>query len=296
MRRYPSWLKKSFSPDGTARTVRTLLDGLELATVCESAVCPNLRECWSQRQLTFMILGERCTRPCRFCAVGKGRPQPVKADEPQRVAEAVQRLGLKHVVITSVTRDDLADEGAGHFVRVIEAVRRRNPGCTVETLVPDFHGRPGLVGQVCAARPEVFAHNVETVERLTPAVRVTAQYRRSLDVLRLAADRAQGSLIKSSLMLGLGEREDEVQRACDDLVEVGCTHLTLGQYLQPSAEYLPAAEYLSPERFEFYRSMALDAGLKWVMAGPFVRSSYHAIEAVQPEDPDASIIHAHARS
>ena len=173
--RYPSWLKKSFSPDGTARTVRVLLDGLKLSTVCESAACPNLRECYSQRQLTFMILGERCTRPCRFCAVDHGRPEPVSADEPQRVADAVQRLGLKHIVVTSVARDDLADEGAGQFVRVMAAIRQRNPESTVEVLVPDFHGRPELVRQVMGGRPDVFAHNLETVERLTPLVRVQAQ-------------------------------------------------------------------------------------------------------------------------
>ena len=296
MRRYPPWLKKSFSPDGTARTVRGLLDGLGLATVCESAACPNLRECYSQRQLTFMILGERCTRPCRFCAVDQGRPQPVSPDEPQRVAEAVHRLGLQHVVITSVTRDDLADEGAEHFVRVIEAVRSRNPGSTVEVLVPDFHARPELIARVLSARPEVFAHNVETVERLTSVVRVQARYRRSLDVLRMAAGMAQGSLIKSSLMLGLGETVEEVRRALDDLVEADCTHLTLGQYLRPTPDHLPVLEYLSPERFAFYETLAYQAGLRWVMSGPFVRSSYHAIDAVQPEDINASSIHAHVSS
>lgn len=292
MRRYPVWLKKEFSPDGTARTVRTLLDGLELATVCESAVCPNLRECYSQRQLTFMILGERCTRPCRFCAVSRRRVQAVSADEPQRVAEAVQRLGLTHVVITSVTRDDLADEGAGHFVRVIEAVRERNPASTIEVLVPDFHARPELIAAVLAARPDVFAHNLETIERLTPAIRVRAQYSQSLQVLRLAARQAQGSRIKSSLMLGLGEREDEVRQSFDDLVEAGCTHLTLGQYLQPTAKSLPVIEYISPQRFAAYKAAALDAGLAWVMAGPFVRSSYHAFEAVQLEPEKRHAVYA----
>lgn len=282
MGRYPTWLKKSFSPDGTARMVRGLVADLDLVTVCESALCPNLRECYSQRQLTFMILGERCTRRCHFCAVEYGRPEPVEADEPQRLAEAVHRLGLAHVVITSVARDDMADEGAGHFVQVIEQVRARNPGVTVEVLVPDFHGRRDLIEQVMAARPEVFAHNLETVERLTPLVRWQARYRRSLDVLRLARSCASaGALIKSSLMLGLGESAEEVRQAFTDLLEAGCTHLTLGQYLQPTPRHLPATEYLSPERFAALEQLAYGAGFRWVTAGPFVRSSYHAVDALR---------------
>lgn len=281
MERYPKWLKKSFSADGTARMVRGLTDELDLVTVCESALCPNLRDCYSQQQLTFMILGERCTRACRFCAVDHGRPAPVPEDEPRRVAEAVRRLELKHVVITSVARDDLRDEGAGHFVRVIEAVRGRSPGVTVEVLVPDFHGRPELVAQVMAAHPEVFAHNLETVERLTPRVRIQAQYRRSLGVLRAARSMAgPRTLIKSSLMLGLGETREEVRQAFQDLLDACCTHLTLGQYLQPSPAQLPVVDYLSPERFAEYERLAYAAGFRWVMAGPFVRSSYHAIEAL----------------
>ncbi len=289
MRRYPDWLKQSFSPDGTARMVRGLVEDLRLVTVCESALCPNLRECWSQRQLTFMILGERCTRSCRFCAVPHGKPQPVEADEPQRVAEAVNRLGLKHVVITSVARDELADEGAGHFAAVIQAVRERNPGVTVEVLVPDFHARPALIDCVMGAQPEVFAHNLETVERLSPAVRPQARYRRSLEVLRMAADRAQRSLIKSSLMLGLGETGDELLQAFDELLHAGCTHLTLGQYLRPTESHAPIAEYVSPERFAAYEQRAYASGFRWVKAGPFVRSSYHAIDAMETmlASPDA---------
>lgn len=280
MGRYPGWLKKSFSPDGTARSVRGLIEDLGLVTVCESAVCPNLRECYSQRQLTFMILGDRCTRSCRFCAVDHGKPQAVSPDEPQRVAEAVQRLGLKHVVITSVARDELADEGASHFVEVMEAVRRRNPGVTVELLVPDFHAREELIGQVMARRPEVFAHNVETVERLSPVMRPQAGYRRSLTVLRLARSLADRQIIKSSVMVGVGEQEDELRTTFGELVEAGCTHLTIGQYLQPSSRHLPVREYVSPERFASYERMAYEAGLQWVLAGPFVRSSYHAIDAI----------------
>ncbi len=281
MRRYPEWLKQQFSPNGTARMVGGLIEGLDLVTVCQSALCPNLQECWSRRQLTFMILGERCTRSCRFCAVEHGKPQPVAQDEPWRLAEAVKRLGLRHVVITSVARDDMPDEGAGHFVRVIDAVRRVNPGVTVEVLVPDFHARPELIGAVMDAQPEVFAHNVETIERLSELVRPQADYRRSLDVLQQAAALKTTNLIKSSLMLGLGEREEEVCRTFDDLREVGCTHLTLGQYLRPTPAHLPVMEYLSLERFAQFERLAYAAGFTWVKAGPFVRSSYHAVDAIE---------------
>jgi lipoic acid synthetase len=228
-----------------------------------------------------MILGDRCTRRCRFCAVDHGRPEGDLAEEPWRVAEAVQRLALSHVVITSVARDDLADEGAGHFVAVIEAVRRRNPDVTVEVLVPDFHARQDLIGRVLAARPEVFAHNLETVERLSALVRPQADYRRSLEVLRCARAMAPEGIVKSGLMLGLGERADELRRAFEDLVAAGCTHLTLGQYLRPTPAHLPVMEYLSPERFAAHERLAFNAGLQWVLAGPFVRSSYHAIDALR---------------
>ena len=282
MQRYPPWLKQSFSPNGVAREVKHLVGDLQLATVCESAVCPNLQECWSQRQLTFMILGSRCTRSCRFCAVEHGRPEPVAADEPWRVAEAVNRLALRHAVITSVARDDLQDEGAGHFVSVIRVVRERNPGVTIEVLVPDFHGREPLVRQVITeGRPEVFAHNVETVERLSGLLRPQAEYRRSLQVLRDATCLGTKSVVKSSLMVGLGETQDEVLRAFEDLRAAGVTHLTIGQYLRPDADHLPVMEYVSPERFRLYEQFAYAAGFRWVIAGPFVRSSYHALEAIE---------------
>ena len=260
--------------------VRTTLAELGLSTVCESAVCPNLRECFSQHQLTFMILGDQCTRGCRFCAVDHGRPQPESGDEPWRVAEAVRRLGLEHVVITSVARDDLADEGATQFVHVIEAVRTVNPGITVEVLVPDFHGHIALITQVMQAHPDVFAHNVETVRRLSPLLRPQADYARSLRVLASARARACNTLIKSSLMLGLGEHLDEVRETFEEIAASGCTHLTLGQYLRPSPAYLPIMEYLSPERFDTFEALAFEAGFVWVQAGPFVRSSYHAIDAM----------------
>ena len=281
MPRYPAWLKKEFSPHGTAREVQGLISDLDLVTVCESAVCPNLRECYSQRQLTFMILGSRCTRSCRFCAVEHGRPEPVAADEPQRVAEAVNRLGLRHVVITSVARDDLHDEGAGHFIEVIRAVRQNNPGITVEVLVPDFHGREALIRSVMeAGRPEVFAHNIETVQRLSNLLRPQAEYQRSLTVLRLALESAAACIMKSGIMVGLGETPEELRQTFDDLLQAGVTHLTIGQYLRPDAAHLPVMEYVSPERFRTYERLAYDMGLAWVKSGPFVRSSYHAIDAI----------------
>ncbi len=282
MDRYPVWLKKSLAPHATAREVRGLISDLSLSTVCESAVCPNIHECWSLRQLTFMILGDRCTRSCRFCAVDHGRPVPVAADEPQRVAAAVQRLGLRHVVITSVARDDLQDEGARHFMDVIRAVRAANPGVTVEVLVPDFHAREALIRLVVEeGQPEVFAHNLETIERLSPLVRPQADYQRSLAVLRCAASCRSNSRIKSSLMVGLGESADELVRAMDDLRAAGVTLLTLGQYLRPDAHHLPVIDYVSPERFAAYEQRAYGLGFAWVKAGPFVRSSYHAIDALE---------------
>ena len=284
MHRAPRWLRRPFSPDGMAREVKALIGELGLATVCESARCPNLRECYSQRQLTFMILGEVCTRRCRFCAVDHGRPRPVAADEPWRLAEAVHRLGLQHVVITSVARDDLLDEGAGHFVAVIQAVRERNPGLTVEILTPDFHAREALVRRVVLdGRPEVFAHNLETVERLSPVLRPQAAYRRSLRTLAQAAALRAGCLIKSSLMVGLGETDDEVAAAFNDLLDAGVTHLTIGQYLRPDPDHLPVLEYISPERFDHLAARAADAGFAWVRSGAFVRSSYHAIDALHPK-------------
>ena len=291
MQRYPAWMKRVFSPDGTPQRIRALLDGLELDTVCESALCPNLTECYAKRQLTFMILGNRCTRSCRFCAVDHGRPEPLAADEPERVAEAVKRLGLSHVVITSVARDDLKDEGARRFVEVIRAVRDRNPGVTIEVLVPDFHGREELLAHVLEqGRPEVFAHNVETIERLSPLLRPQADYHRSLKALRFAASLAARSLIKSSLMVGLGETQEEVGQTFQELVDAGVTHLTIGQYLRPDSDHLPVLEYVSLERFRSYERLAGQAGFLWVRAGPFVRSSYHAGDAVAGRQPQVPAI------
>jgi lipoic acid synthetase len=232
-----------------------------------------------------MILGARCTRSCRFCAVEAGRAGPVDPEEPGRVAAAVRRLGLLHAVITSVARDDLPDEGAGQFVEVLQAVRRVSPDTTAEVLVPDFHDRAELIHHVVTAgRPAVFAHNVETVERLSPLVRPQAAYRRSLAVLRRVAAMGQ-TVVKSSLMVGLGETPEEIRQTFEDLRAAGVTHVTIGQYLRPDAEHLPVMEYVSPARFQAYERSAREAGFVWVKAGPFVRSSYHAVEAMTRQEP-----------
>ena len=267
------------------------MSDLDLVTVCESALCPNLRECYAQRQLTFMILGDRCTRSYRFCAVEHGRPEVVSDDEPERVAEAVSRLGLRHVVITSVARDDLQDEGVCHFVNVMRAVRSHNLGVTIEVLVPNFHGRQDVIRHLLEeGRPDVFAHNVETIERLSTLLRPQARYTRSLEVLHFAASSQAGSMIKSSVMVGLGETEDELLRTFADLVRVGVTHLTIGQYLRPDADHLPVMEYISPERFSRYEQLAYGEGFAWVQAGPFVRSSYHAVDALEARNSWSPVI------
>jgi lipoic acid synthetase len=258
--------------------MRVLLNGLKLGTVCESADCPNIGECFRRGTATFMILGDKCTRKCRFCAVHKGMPGPVDSCEPERVAEAVKILKLKHAVITSVTRDDLPDGGAGQFVSTIDAIRRICPGVTIEVLVPDFAGSLPALREICDARPEVFGHNVETVERLYPAVRPQAQYRRSLQILEYAACR--DLIVKSGIMLGLGETEGEVRETISDLGRSGCSSLTLGQYLAPSKDHLPVARYISPLEFRIWAETARSAGFRQVAAGPLVRSSYHAEEMI----------------
>jgi lipoic acid synthetase len=256
---------------------RDLLGALELHTVCESAKCPNHWECWSQGTATFMIGGDRCTRACGFCAVDTAKPLPLDGGEPARVAEAVHRMRLRHVVITAVARDDLLDGGAAHFCATIEAVRVRSPGIVIEVLTPDFNERDASIDTVLSARPHIFNHNLETVRRLTPGVRHRATYDRSLAVLRKVKERHPADLYtKSGLMLGLGEREPEVLTALEDLRGVGCDLLTLGQYLQPSLRHLPVAEFVAPEAFARYRQAAEAMGFLHVASGPRVRSSYHA--------------------
>jgi lipoic acid synthetase len=276
-RRLPGWLRRPLPTTSGFAETRDLLSALKLHTVCESARCPNHWECWSRGTATFMIGGDHCTRACRFCAVTTAKPLPLEADEPQRVAEATRRLGLRHVVITAVARDDLADGGADHFRRTIEAVRALNPGIIIEVLTPDFNDRDVSLDLVLAAEPHIFNHNLETVRRLTPSVRSRATYDRSLSVLAKVKDRAAATTrTKSGLMLGLGETEDELFSALSDLRRVGCDLLTLGQYLQPTVQHLPVVEYISPERFEDYGARARAMGFLHVASGPMVRSSYHA--------------------
>lgn len=269
---------------GTFAQTRNLLQDLRLHTVCESAKCPNHWECWSKGIATFMIGGDRCTRACGFCAVSTAKPLPLDPLEPQRVAEATQRMKLRHVVITAVARDDIADGGAEHFRQTIEAVRALNPSIVVEILVPDFNDKDESIEAVLAAKPEIFNHNLETVRRLTPSVRHRATYDRSLSVLSKAKARGGSSVYtKSGLMLGLGEKEDELFTAMDDLRRVGCDILTLGQYLQPTREHLPVVEFVRPEKFMAYGERARSLGFAHVASGPLVRSSYHAEEFTAPK-------------
>jgi lipoyl synthase len=276
VRRHPPWLKVR-APGGPGYVeTRGLVKELGLHTVCEEARCPNLGECWGHKTATFMLLGDTCTRNCSFCAVSHGRPLTVDPHEPARVGEAVARLGLRHVVVTSVNRDDLPDGGAGHFAATAHAIRRAAPECRIETLIPDLQGNLDAVRAVCAAPVAVLNHNVETVPRLYRRVRPGARYERSLAVLE-AARRAPGTrLTKAGLMLGLGEELDELRRVFDDLRSIGCDVLTLGQYLRPSGDQLPVERYVTPGEFEALGVEARSMGFRHVESGPLVRSSYHA--------------------
>jgi lipoic acid synthetase len=277
--RLPDWLRIKLPTSDSFGRTRALLDELKLHTVCESARCPNHWECWSKGTATFMIAGDRCTRACHFCAVTTAKPFALEADEPGRVAEAVRRMRLRHVVITAVARDDLADGGADHFRRTIETVRQLNPETVLEVLTPDFNDRDAAIDLVLGARPHIFNHNLETVRRLTPSVRSRATYDRSLSVLAKARARKVSELYtKSGLMLGLGETEDELFVAMADLRGVGCDILTLGQYLQPTLKHLPVEEFVTPETFARYGEEARKLGFAHVASGPMVRSSYHADE------------------
>lgn len=278
-RRLPDWLKVQLPTSSAFTATRTLLDDLHLHTVCESAKCPNHWECWSKGTATFMIAGDRCTRACGFCAVSTAKPLALENDEPLRVAEATLRLGLKHVVITAVARDDLPDGGADHFGKTIEAVRRLNPGTVIEVLTPDFLDRDSSIDSVLAARPEIFNHNLETVRRLTPSVRHRATYDRSLSVLAKVKQRLGNQVhTKSGLMLGLGETRDEVIESMRDLRSSACDMLTLGQYLQPTRNHLPVIEFIPPAVFADYAEVGKEMGFVHVASGPLVRSSYHAAD------------------
>jgi len=274
-RRLPEWLKRPIPAAGGMSFTRSLIDELGLETVCESARCPNRSECWTRKTATFMILGDVCTRPCGFCAVERGHPEPVALDEPERLAEACQRLGLLHVVITSVTRDDLPDGGAEHFRQCVLAVRRRT-GATIEVLTPDFDGRAELIDVVLESRPEVFNHNLETVARLQHHVRRKSRYNVSLSVLDHVKRACPEIRTKSGLMLGLGETTEEIFETLADLRSIGCDLLTLGQYLQPSPRHLPVVRYVPPAVFDDLGRQARGMGFADVASGPFVRSSYHA--------------------
>lgn len=283
-RRLPRWLKRQVPKGNFNHQTARLLEELGLETVCDNAKCPNRMECYSQQTATFMILGNVCTRACSFCAVGRGQPEAPEDDEPVRLAEAAARLGLKHVVITSVTRDDLPDGGAEHFHRCVLAVRQRT-GASVEVLTPDFIHHPQAIHRVVQARPEVFNHNTETVPRLYKAVRgPRSDYRWTLELLRRVKQMDANIRTKSGLMLGLGETQDELFEVLADLRDAGCDYLTLGQYLQPdTSRYLPVVRYLPPEEFAWLGEMARQLGFAQVASGPFVRSSYHAREMVSGE-------------
>lgn len=276
--RKPRWLRTSLVGGGRLPLVNRLVREMDLATVCRSARCPNRSSCYARGTATFLILGERCTRSCPFCAVESASPPPPDPAEPERVAEAAAGLELKHVVITSVTRDDLDDGGAGQFAAVIRAVRRRLPGTAVEVLIPDFGGDGEALAMVLSATPDVLNHNLETVPRLYPRVRPGADYRRSLELLSSAGALAPGILIKSGLMVGLGEQEAEVYTVLEDLRRIGCQVVTIGQYLRPSLAHLPVTEYVPPGRFAAYRRAGREMGFRSVVAGPLVRSSFRAAE------------------
>ena len=274
-RRFPPWLKKRLPVGGKVEFVQGLLEELDLAAVCQSAHCPNAAECFALGTVTFMILGERCTRNCAFCAVASGAPAPVDPDEPRRVAEAVARMGLRYVVVTSVTRDDLPDGGAEHFDKVIRAVRERT-SADIEVLTPDFQGNTDAIDRVAIARPTVYNHNIETVPRLYAVVRPQADFRRSLDLLAQVKRVTPEATTKSGLMAGVGEKNEEILDTLRKLRQISCDIVTIGQYLRPSQAHLPVSRFVTPEEFREFEMAAKEMGFAAVAAGPFVRSSYHA--------------------
>lgn len=288
--RKPEWLRIPVRGGENLKTVKELLKRLHLNTVCVEANCPNRMECFSSKTATFMILGSICTRNCRFCDVKPGAPSAVEADEPDRIAEAVGELGLEHVVITSVTRDDLPDGGATHFAETVGAVRGVGGGTgekgsiTIEVLIPDFKGDYSALSTVVDAQPDIINHNIETIPRLYEAVRPQAVYERSLELLRRVKEIDPSVYTKSGLMVGLGESPEEVERAMDDLRGVGCDFLTIGQYLPPSKDHYPLKEYIHPEQFDKYRRTGYAKGFSFVASAPFVRSSYKAAEALNKQE------------
>lgn len=277
----PDWIRIKLTTGENYSEIKDMMRSKTLHTVCEEARCPNIYECWANRTATFMILGDICTRACRFCAVNTGMPTELDLQEPERVAEAAERMGLRHCVVTSVARDDLQDGGASIFAETIRAIRRRMPLCSVEVLIPDFMGNWDALRVVMDAKPDILNHNIETVERMSDRVRAKAKYSRSLELLRRAKEMQPGIPTKSSIMLGVGEEWDEILQAMDDLRSVDCDILTLGQYLQPSPKHLDVAKYYHPDQFAELKQEGMKRGFSHVESGPLVRSSYHAHEQVK---------------
>ena len=275
----PQWLKICLQSNEESAEVERIVREHSLHTICSSGLCPNKAECWRRRTATFMILGDICTRGCRFCATKTGIPLAPDPAEPESVAQSVRLMGLRHVVVTSVTRDDLPDGGAQHWAATVEAIRRINPDATIELLIPDLDARADLIEIVAASKPDIIGHNIETVERLTPLVRARAKYRTSMKALEIIS--SLGAVSKSGLMVGLGESDDEVLQTLRDLREVGVEIVTLGQYLRPSLEHYPVAAYITPEKFEWYRTQALEMGFSYCASAPMVRSSYLADAALE---------------
>ena len=275
----PEWLRVKFRGNKERQEVERILEKLSLNTVCEQADCPNRMECYASNTATFMIMGRICTRNCRFCAVEKADTQPLDDNEPTRVAEAVKSMALKHVVVTSVTRDDLQDGGAGHFVRVIESIKACTPHVTIEVLIPDFEGNKDALSNIIAAQPDIINHNIETIPRLYEKVRPMAIYERSLEVIGFVSGGDTNILTKSGIMVGMGETQQEVLAVMQDLRDVGCRLLTIGQYLPPSKEHYAVQEYIHPDVFGKYQKAAMKMGFVHAACGPLVRSSYHAADA-----------------
>jgi lipoic acid synthetase len=270
----PEWLKIRLPGGKNFAKVKEIVEGNQLHTICSSGNCPNMGECWNAGTATFMILGDICTRSCRFCATKTGKPFPVDSGEPKRVAESIKMMNLRHCVITSVDRDDMEDGGAAHWAQTIREIKSVNPGVTIEVLIPDFSGNTGHLDMVIAESPDIISHNLETVRRLTPAIRSAAKYDRSLEVLRHIA--ASGVNAKSGIMVGIGETEAEVLEAMDDLLTAGVQIMTIGQYLRPTLNHLPVEEYITPETFEKYRIAGIEKGFRHIESRPLVRSSYRA--------------------
>ncbi len=273
--RLPRWMKMKLPQGADYARVKNVTEKYQLHTICKSGLCPNIGECWGNGTATFMILGDVCTRSCKFCGVQSGRPVKPDKEEPKRLAESIKLMKLNHCVVTSVDRDDLEDKGSSFWASTIKAIKTINPNTTLEVLIPDFDGIPEFIKKVIDAKPEVISHNLETVERLTPQLRSRAQYQRSLQVIKQIA--GSGLIAKSGIMLGIGELEEEVYKTMDDLLEVGCQVFTIGQYLQPDKnKNIPVIEYIKPEQFEIYQQTGLKKGFRFVESGPLVRSSYHA--------------------